>query len=156
VEGGEEKEERMDAGEKERGPGTDLEGLKQRLKNDPFARYLGIQVLGVGEGWSKVEMSLRPEMVNFMGSIHGGAIFSLADHAFAAACNSHGTVAVALHVDITFFSVPPLGSILKAEAREIHLSRRTATYSIEISTGEGDRVASFQGVAYRKSKEHGA
>lgn len=149
-------EERMEAGEKEEGQGSDLEGLKERLRSDPFARYLGIQVLGLGEGWSKVEMPLRPEMVNFMGSIHGGAIFSLADHAFAAACNSHGTVAVALHLDITFFSVPPPGSILKAEAREIHLSRRTATYGIEVSTREGDRVASCQGIAYRKSKDHGA
>jgi acyl-CoA thioesterase len=136
--------------------GPDLERLKERLGNDPFARCLGIRVLELGAGWAKLEMPLQPEMVNFMGSIHGGAIFSLADHAFAAASNSHGTPAVALHLDITYFSVPPAGSILRAEARQVHLSRRTATYGIEIFTREGNRVASCQGIAYRKSNDYGA
>jgi len=146
------KEERW--GEKKKGPY--LEELRERLGKDPFACSLGIRVLEMGEGWAKLEMPLQHQMANFMGSIHGGAIFSLADHAFAAASNSHGTQAVALHLNITYFSVPPAGSILRAEARELHLSRRTATYGIEISTQEGNRVATCQGIAYRKSKEHAA
>jgi len=127
--------------------------LKEQLERDPFARYLGIRVLDVGEGFAKLRMPVRSEMVNFMGTIHGGAIFSLADHAFAAASNSHGTTAVALHLDITYFSVPPAGSILTAEAHEIHLSRRTATYRIEITGAEGQSVAACQGIAYRKQKD---
>lgn len=130
-------------------------GLKERLEQDPFARYLGIQIRELREGFARLEMPLRSEMVNFMGAIHGGAIFSLADHAFAAASNSHGTMAVALHLDITYFSVPSPGSILTAEARELHLSRRTATYRIEITTQEGHPVASCQGIAYRKVKDQG-
>jgi len=138
-----------------RGPqGSSLEDLRERLERDPFARSLGIHILELGEGSARLEMALRPEMANFMGAIHGGAIFTLADHAFAAACNSHGVPAVALHVDMTYFSVPPAGSILTAEARELHRSRRTGTYRIEISTREGALVASFQGIAYRKVKDH--
>jgi acyl-CoA thioesterase len=128
-------------------------GLKERLEQDPFARHLGIQIRELGAGFAKLEMPLRSEMVNFLGAIHGGAIFSLADHAFAAASNSHGTTAVALHLDITYFAVPAPGSILLAEARELHLSRRTAPYRIEINTQQGDLVASCQGIAYRKLKD---
>ncbi len=133
--------------------GLEGQSLKERLERDPFAHHLGIQLRELGEGFAKLEMPLRSEMVNFMGAIHGGAIFSLADHAFAAASNSQGTTAVALHLDITYFSVPPPGSILTAEARELHLSRRTATYRIEITTREGNLVASCQGIAYRKLKD---
>jgi acyl-CoA thioesterase len=136
--------------------GRSLTGLKERLEDDPFARHLGIRVLELGEGFAKLEMEIGPQMSNFMGSIHGGAIFALADHAFAAASNSHGIPAVALHLDITYFSVPPPGSTLIAEARELHLSRRTGTYLIEISSGEGIRIASCQGIVHRKSKENGA
>ena len=123
------------------------------MEQDPFARHLGIHILAIGEGSARLQMPLHSEMVNFMGTIHGGAIFSLADHAFAAASNSHGTPAVAMHLEITYFSVPPLGSILTAEAQEVYLSRRTATYRIEIATQEGQLVASCQGIAYRKFKE---
>jgi len=142
--------------EEETRRGSYLEDLKERLGKDPFARFLGIRVLGLGEGWAQLEMPLQHQMSNFMGIIHGGAIFSLADHAFAAASNSRGTQALALHLSITYFSVPPAGSILRAEARELHLTRRTATYGIEISTREGTQVASCQGIAYRRSREHAA
>ncbi|MDH7499124.1 MAG: PaaI family thioesterase [candidate division NC10 bacterium] len=134
--------------------GSYLRDLKEKLGKDPFAQFLGIRVLDLGEGWAQLEMPLQHQMSNFMGSIHGGAIFSLADHAFAAASNSRGTPAVALHLNITYFSVPPAGSILRAEARELHLTRRTATYGIKIWTREGSQVASCQGIAYRRSREH--
>lgn len=145
----------MEARGKGEGDGPLME-LEKRLEEDPFARSLGIHIRALSEGFSRLEMPLQTSMVNFMGAIHGGAIFTLADHAFAAACNSRGTPAVALHIHITYFSVPPVGSTLIAEAQELHLSRRTGTYRIEISTENGDRVASCQGIAYRKVRDHGS
>jgi acyl-CoA thioesterase len=138
----------------EEGQGLDLEALKARLQDDPFARYLGIWVRDISLGSSKMEMEVRPEMVNFLDRVHGGAIFSLADHAFAAACNSHGLSAVALHLDITYLSAPTPGTMLQAEAREIHRGQRTATYLIEVSTVDGSLVAVCQGIAYRRAAGH--
>jgi acyl-CoA thioesterase len=89
-------------------------------------------------------------MLNFHGLPHGGVIFSLADAAFAAACNSYGQVAVALNVHISFLSAVEVGTRLVAEGTEEHLGGRTGLYRLAVTTEDGTPVALAHGTAYRK------
>jgi acyl-CoA thioesterase len=97
-------------------------------------------------------MTLQPHHWNGVGTAQGGAIFTLADFAFAAASNSHGTVAVAINVSITFMKSARTGT-LWAEAREISKNPKLGTYTVEVKDDQGDLVALFQGMAYRKSEK---
>jgi len=83
--------------------------------------------------------------------VQGGAIFTLADFAFAAASNSHGTIAVAINVSITFIKAAQPG-VLVAEAREIARNPKLGTYAVEVRDGQGDLLAQFQGLVYRKNE----
>ncbi len=130
---------------------TDLQALAELFRRDGFARRLGIELLELRPGYSRMAMTLTPDMLNFHGTPHGGAIFTLADSAFAAACNSHGRAAVALSMDIHFLSVAPPGSRLICEAVEESLSQRTGLYKMTVTIERGQLVASLHGMAYRKS-----
>jgi len=122
-----------------------------QLKHDRLAAMLGIEVVALDDGYAKCRMRIRPDMLNSVDILHGGAIFTLADMAFAAACNSHGTVSLALHVGITYYAAPPDNSVLIADAKEINLGRKTCEYEIRITTEEGQLIANAIGLAYRKS-----
>jgi acyl-CoA thioesterase len=124
--------------------------LLLKFRQNPYAELLGIELLEVKPGYSRLSMVVRDDMVNFNGFPHGGAIFSLADEAFAAASNSHGQVAVALNVEISYLKMVVPGAQLIAEATEEHLGNRTALYHITVSTDDGNLVASCHGVVYRK------
>ncbi len=124
--------------------------LRRRGEEEPFARHLGIRVVEVSEGFALVEMSLEPHQANIFDRPHGGAIFSLMDEAFEMAANSHGTVAVALNMNITYVASPSMGSMLQAEAREQSRSRRTATYDIRVRDDQGRLIAISQALVYRK------
>lgn len=89
-------------------------------------------------------------MVNGLGLAHGAAIFAAADFAFAAACNSYGTVAVALTMDIHFLASPEPGVRLIAEAQEVHRGRRTGLYQLTVKDEAGNLIADLHGMAYRK------
>src|SRR5208337_5123335 len=95
-----------------------MEQVKQRLKNDKFAERCNIELLSVTPGRASARMTLHPHHLNGIGTVQGGAIFTLADFAFAAAANSHGTVAVAVNASITFMKAAVAGT-LWAEAREL-------------------------------------
>ena len=130
-----------------------FEGISKRVKEEPFAKHVGMELKDIGPGHSVVEMTLRPEMENILGMVHGGAIFSLIDEAFETASNSHGTVAVALNMNITYISAPPVGTLLRAEAREISLTRRTASYLINVTDAHDQLVATCQALVYRKDEK---
>lgn len=130
-----------------------LERIAQRVKEEPFAQLLGIELKDIDVGRSIVEMTFRPEMENIHRMAHGGAIFALIDEAFETASNSHGTVAVALNMNITYINSPPLGSTLRAEAQEISLTRRTASYLINVTDADGQLVATCQALVYRKGEK---
>jgi acyl-CoA thioesterase len=130
-----------------------LEKIVKRVNEEPFAQHLGIKLKDIGPGSSIVEMTFRPEMENILGMAHGGAIFALIDEAFETASNSHGTVAVALNMNITYISSPPVGSLLRAEAREISLTRRTASYLINVTDEQDQLVATCQALVYRKGEK---
>jgi acyl-CoA thioesterase len=119
------------------------------FKGDQFAARNGVELVEAGPGHAVAKMTLCPHHWNGLGTVHGGAIFTLADFAFAVACNSHGTVAVALNVGITYIKAARTGTLF-AEAREVSKNAKVGVYSVEIKDDEGDLVAQFQGLAYRK------
>jgi acyl-CoA thioesterase len=130
--------------------------LKERITKSPFAKYMGMTILDVAPGYAKAEARYSEEMCNFNGLIHGGAIFALIDEVFGAASNSHGTIALALNMNITFIKPPQINSTLIAEAKEESRSKHTATYHIEVyQKGEnGDQIiAVCQALVYRKEKK---
>ncbi len=121
-------------------------------ERDTFARHLGIELLELRPGYSRVGMTLAPHMLNGLGMPHGGIIFTLADFAFAAACNSDGQAAVALSVDIHYLSSPNPGARIFAEAVEVRKSRRTGLYRMMVTDEESVLIAELHGMAYRLSK----
>jgi len=122
----------------------------EQVAKEPFSRKLDLRLVDLAEGYSRVEMTLTPDMENIFGMAHGGAIFSLLDVAFETACNSHGTTAVALNVMVTYMAAPAPGSTLTAEARELSCTRKTANYDIKAHDQEDRLIASCQALAYRK------
>lgn len=120
--------------------------------NDHFARHCGIELAGASGGSSKATLRVGQHHLNGVGTIHGGALFTLADFAFAAACNSHGTVAVAINCSISYVKAVSAGAVITAAARETSLGGRIGTYAIDITDEKGDLIAIFQGMAYRKKE----
>ena len=126
-----------------------LAGLLRRSEQSAYARLLGIRVISVASGTSEVELTDTGACTNLMGMVHGGALFSLMDEAFALACNSYGEVAVALNVAITYVRPAPVAGPLRATAEEISRSRRIGTYRMVVRAPTGELVATAQGIAYR-------
>jgi acyl-CoA thioesterase len=130
----------------------EMEKIKRYFGNDQYARLSGIELLTVDEGHATAKMTLRPHHLNSLKTVQGGAIFTLADYTFAAAANSHGTVAVAINVSITFMKAATTG-VLWAEAREVSKNFKIGTYLVEVKDDEGYLVAQFQGLVYRKNEK---
>jgi acyl-CoA thioesterase len=126
-----------------------MKEIREYFKGDKFAAHNNCELLEAANGHARAKMTLHPHHLNGLGTVHGGAIFTLADFCFAAACNSHGTMSVALNASITFMKAARTG-VLVAEAREISKNFKVGSYSIEIKDDAGDLVAQFQGLAYRK------
>lgn len=123
--------------------------LKRIFKTDRYAELSNIELLTAATGHATAKMTLHPHHLNALKTVQGGAIFTLADFTFAVACNSHGTLAVALNVSITFMKAATTGT-LWAEAREISKNFKVGTYTVDVKDDAGDLVAQFQGLAYRK------
>ena len=118
---------------------------------DLFARYVGIELLDVASGWAQASMKIEPHHFNGAKTVHGGAIFTLADFAFAVASNSHGTLAMGINTTVSFVKAATRGT-LYAEAREQSLNPKLASYSVMITDDDGAVVAIFQGMVYRKKE----
>jgi acyl-CoA thioesterase len=133
-------------------PKEDTLALVRRLMaGDRWAATAGARLVELEEGYARVRMRLREDHLNGVAVAQGGAVFTLADFAFAAASNSHGTVAVALDTSITFARAATKG-VLTAEAREESLSRRTSVCNVRVTDGDGKVVALFRGTAFRKDE----
>lgn len=124
------------------------------LQQDAFSQWLGIELLEIREGYSRIRMTIRKEMVNGFGIAHGGIAFSLADSAFAFACNNRNNLSVALDTNISFTRAVQVGDTLTAEATEIHNGRSTGVYSIGIFNQRNEQVALFKGTCFRTGKTH--
>ncbi len=122
----------------------------QRVSEEPFARKMNLELVELDDGYSAVEMTFTKDMENIFGMAHGGAVFALIDEAFETAGNSHGTVAVALNMNITYTATPPPGARLRAEAKEVNLTPRTATYDIRVTDDKETLIAVCQALVYRK------
>ena len=127
-----------------------LTAITREVDNEPYAQKLGIKVLKVAEGYALTEMKYTDEMTNLLGLMHGGAIFSLIDEAFELSANSHGTVAVALNMNITYMAAPQKGTTLRAEAKEVSRTSRTGTYQIRVMDEADNLIALCQALVYRK------
>ncbi len=128
-----------------------MDVVKKFVDADRFAKHLGIEFLDVGKGTAKARMELKQHHLNSAGTVHGGAIFSLADAVFSVASNSHGTLAMAINVGISFFKAVKSGT-LYAEGREVSFNPKLATYLIDVKDEAGNAVALFQGTVYRKKE----
>jgi len=124
--------------------------FSERVEKEPYAQKLGMHLVALEPGRALVEMAVQEDMTNLFDMIHGGAIFSLIDEAFQVSCNSHGTVALALNVNVTYHQPPIKKGMLKAESLELHRSRKTATYEIRVTDEEKNLIASCLALAYRK------
>ena len=129
------------------------EEAKQHLqKNDTFSKWLDIQIEEIAAGYCKLNYSIRPEMLNGFGSVHGGILFSASDSALGFACNSHGTLSVAIEVSISYTRPAFEGQKLTVIAQEINLGKTTGLYDIKTYNEEGKLISVFKGTVYRTGK----
>lgn len=131
---------------------TPVEVVNHMMQQDRFSQWLGIEVLEIKEGFSKIKMTVREEMVNGFGIVHGGITFSLADSAFAFACNNRNQLSVALDTSINFIKPVHVGDELTAVASEVHNGKSTGLYHIEIFNQKNHMVAQFKGLCFRTDK----
>lgn len=123
--------------------------MEEYFKKDNYADLTGIKLLEISEGRARAMLEINENHLNSAGTVHGGAIFTLADFTFAVAAHSHGTVAAAINSSISFFKAASAG-ILFANAREISCHPKLASYIIDITNEENELIATFQGMVYRK------
>ncbi|MDY1591362.1 MAG: PaaI family thioesterase [Methanofastidiosum sp.] len=128
-----------------------MDHIKEFAENDKFAKSIGIELLDVSHGYAKAKMEVKNTHHNSVNTVHGGAIFTLADFTFAIAANTHEKMSVALNVNISFLKAVS-GGILIAEAKEVSINPKIATYKILISNEQEELIATFEGMAYRKDK----
>ena len=124
------------------------------MASDAFSQWLGIEVIEVAPRRSTCRMTVREEMVNGLGVTHGGIAFSLADSAFAFACNTHGMVTVSIENSVTYPAPIRSGDVLTAVAQEEASSGRLSYYRAEVTNQRGEVVALFRGTAFKTQREH--
>lgn len=126
------------------------EAIRNRVAEEGYALHEGMELLEVGAGRAVVSMVPGSDHLNMFGMVHGGAIYGLMDEAFQVSCNTHGTVALALNVNVVYHNAPQPGVRLVATANEVHRTSKTGTYEIRVTDEGGRLIASCQALAYRK------
>lgn len=128
-----------------------IKKLEQILKNDRFANHNDIRLISIGKGEATAEMTVSEKHLNGVNIIQGGALFTLADYAFAAASNSHGRIAVATNASISFFKGISSGK-LTAIAKELNSGKTLSSYTVDIHDEQGTKIAFFSGTAFLKGE----
>lgn len=123
--------------------------IDEFLQGDKFALLAGVELMETGNGYAKARMQIKPEHLNGGGVCQGGALFTLADLAFAAAANSHAQLTFSITSTINFFKSESKG-YLYAEAHEVFNHKRLANCEIRITNEAGELIATFNGTGYRK------
>jgi acyl-CoA thioesterase len=127
--------------------------LFEAVRTEPFARALNITLKELDQGYSVVEMKYDPDLMNnIYEHAHGGALFGLIDEAFETACQTEGTIAVALNMNVTYVASPKAGARLRAVARQISQTKKTASFDIKVTDETGALIASCSALAYRTGK----
>ncbi len=121
---------------------------------DQYAALTGVEIIEAAAGYCKASLTIESKHLNAAGVVQGGAIFTLADLAFAVASNSHGQLALAINVNISFLRGLSSGT-LHATATEVAEPNRLGAYDVLVTTDEGEVIARFNGMVYRKRKQHG-
>lgn len=127
---------------------ADIDTVREHVEKDPYCETLGIKLVEFEPGFARTRLTVTEELTNFHGTPHGGAIYSLADAAFAAASNSRGDTAVGLETNISYLDSVDVSSTLSATAEETHVSGRTAEYEVLLHDENDERIATFRGRAY--------
>ncbi|SDQ22242.1 hydroxyphenylacetyl-CoA thioesterase PaaI [Natronobacterium texcoconense] len=128
---------------------TDIGSVREHIESDAYCETLGIELEALEPGTATTRLEITDDLTNFHGTPHGGAIYSLADAAFAAASNSRGETAVALETNISYLEAVEVGTVLTATATESHDAGRTAEYEVVVTDDADDRIATFRGRVYR-------
>ena len=127
--------------------------VKHMLHTDAFSQWLGVDIVEIKEGYSKIKMKVREEMMNGLNVIHGGIAFSLADSAFAFACNSRNNLSLALETSISFLKPVFIDDELTAEAKEIRNGKSTGVYMVDITNQHNQLIGLFKGTCFRTGKQ---
>lgn len=134
---------------------TPQEMLDILIQNDAFSKWMGLRNIAIEAGYTKFEYTIVPEMINGLGTVHGGVLFAAADSALAFAANSHDVLSVALEVSISFTKAARLHDVLTVEAKEIYSGRKTGVYDIRTHNQKGELVCWFKGTVYKTDKRVG-
>ncbi len=129
----------------------DLQALRPQFENDRFAASSGVKLVELRPGFAKTALKIEDRHLNNVGTVQGGAIFTLADVAFGAASKTGGMVGGALNRDLTYRPATRSGT-LYAEATEVSRSKRLSTCTVRVTNDAGELVALFQGTAYIKDQ----
>lgn len=120
--------------------------------NDPFSKWLGIEIIEIGAGKCKLKMKVREEMCNGFNLAHGGISYSLADSALAFASNSHGPQAVSIETSISHVTPVHADDTLTAVTKELSHRRKISIFQITVINQNDETVALFKGTVYKTSK----
>ena len=123
------------------------------MEKDYCSQWLGIEPLLIEEGHCKIKMTVRKEMLNGYGILHGGIAFTFADSAFAFASNSYGRLAVSINGSMNYAKSAKEGDTLIAEATALNVTHKTADFDVNVMDEKGEVYYFFRGTVYRSSKE---
>lgn len=123
------------------------------LSKDRFAQWMDIRLIEIRENFCLIEMPIREEMINGLGTVHGGVTFAFADAALAFSSNNTNEASVALNCVINFTKAVKMGDVLVAESKQISDTRKTAVYDISILNQKDELVATFRGTVYKLGKK---
>lgn len=130
-----------------------MEDFENYFKKDNFIVNVGIELLEISPGYAKAKLEIEEKHLNALKTVQGGALFTLADIAFGAAINAHGNVAVLINANMSFVKAAKKGTLI-AEAKETSISPKIATYNVDITDDNGDIIAIYQGMCYRKNTQN--
>lgn len=132
---------------------TPKETAEFMFGKDLFSQWLGIELVNIKKNYCLIKMPIKPEMINGLGTVHGGVTFAFADSALAFSSNNSGDAAVALNCYINFTKATRIGDILTAESILLTDTRKTAVYDITIKNQDDEVVAGFRGTVYKIGKK---
>lgn len=128
--------------------------VEQMYNNDPFSKWLGIQIEEIAKGKAVLKMEIREDMLNGFGYVHGGVTYSLADSALAFAANSYNKVSLPIENSMSYPAPATKGDVLTAKAETVSMGNKTATFDVKVYNQKSEMVGLFRGTVYRTEKEH--
>ena len=126
----------------------------EMIRKDYCSQWMGVELLHIRQGYCQLKMTVRQEMLNGFGLLHGGIAYAFADSAFAFASNSYGRISVSINGTMNYSKSAREGDVLIAEATEVSVTNKTATFDVALKEEQsGELFYSFRGMVYRTTKE---